>query len=264
MTDATETDPEIETGPEAELPDSMPLQKWLIATGVGPKAQVRAWITTGEVRVDGEVIRRFAHPVAPEQEITVEGQPVRQRAPRVCLLMNKPIKHITGLTDPKGRATLGQYLPEGLPHVFPVGRLDYNTEGALLWTNDGHLARRILHPSYHLEKVYRVKIRGHLDAQDPGLARMRQGIDLGDFTTRPAQVELELYRTRATWVRITLTEGKFRQIRRMCRACNYQIVKLRRVSIGPVHLGELNPRCVRPLLPQEERELYQSVRLEAL
>lgn len=246
---------------DPEDPEQMPLQKWLIATGVGSKAQVRAWISAGQVAVDGQIITRFAHPIGPHQQISLEGEPVRQRVPRVCLLMNKPIKHITGLEDPQGRPTLGRYLPEGLPHVFPVGRLDYNTEGALLWTNDGLLARRILHPSHHLEKVYRVKIRGHLDAEDPGLERMRQGMDLGDFTSRPAQVELELYRTRATWIRITLTEGRFRQIRRMCRACGYQIVKLRRVAIGPVLLGDLNPRCARLLQPEEERALYRAVGL---
>ncbi len=191
--------------------------------------------------LDGEVARRFAEPVVEGAVVAVDGDPVGEGARRVVYAMHKPKKHLTTPED------LARYLPKDAPYVFPVGRLDYNTEGLLLWTNDGALGRRILHPESHLPKVYHVKVRGHLDEADPGLAAMREGMDLGDFTSRPSPTRIVVFRTRATWIEVILTEGKFRQVRRMCRKAGYQIVKLRRQSIGPVGLGELTPRCVREL-----------------
>ncbi len=237
------------------------LQKWLMRMGLGSKSQVRLWITEGRVKVDGEVVRRFAQPVVLGQQIDVDGTVVVDKAPRTVLLMHKPKKHITAHEDPEGRPGLGVYLPKDAPPLFPVGRLDFNTEGALLWTNDGTLARRVLHPDWGLPKVYRVKIRGHLEEDDPGLVKMRAGIDLGDFVARPTGVRCIVKRTRATWVELILTEGKFREIRRMCHVCRYQIVKLRREAIGPVQLGDLNPRCVRALTEQELQALDRALGL---
>lgn len=247
----------------ATSPAGAALQKWLIRARCGSKAEVRQLIAAGRVSVNGAPITRFAHPVLSTDQIAIDS--VAVPAPpeaRTVWLMNKPKKH---LTQPKGTAKrpgLAHYLPDDLPRLFPVGRLDYNSEGALLWTDDGALARRILHPDWHLPKVYNVKIRGHLDADDPRLERMRAGMDIGEgVVTKPALVSLGELRTRATWVQITLTEGKNRQIRRMCAVLGYQIVKLRRVAVGPIQLGELNPRCVRPLTDAEREALYAAVGL---
>jgi 23S rRNA pseudouridine2605 synthase len=222
-----------------------PLQKWLAAQGVGSKNHIRQLITNGHVTVDGVVIRRFAEPISPEHVVAIDDEELGPPAPRTILLMNKPKKHTTDWTS------LGQYIPEETPRVFAVGRLDYNTEGALLWTNDGALARRVLHPEFELPKVYGVKIRGHLAEDDPGLDRIRAGMTVRGIHYRPAEAKITVYRTRATWVQLVLREGKHREIRRMCAACRYQIVKLRRLAIGPIDLGELNPRCVRPLSNEE-------------
>lgn len=247
---------------EAKEQEGMVLQKWLIWMGVGSKQEVRTWITRGEVCVNGEVVRRFAEPLRAEDEVTLRGEVVKERAPRTVLLMNKPKKHLTMIQDPGGSPALGQYLPEGAPHVFPVGRLDFNTEGALLWTNDGALARRILHPDWSITKTYHVKLRDRFEPEDPRLEKMRNPMDLGDFVTKPAEVRWLLHRTRATWVEIVIREGKFRQVRRMCAAAGFQIVKLRRVAIGPVLLGEdLNPRCVRSLREEEIASLDAAVGL---
>lgn len=235
--------------------ETVPLQKWLQRMGAGSRQTVRTWIVDGRVSVNGEVIRRFAHPVTMEHRIEVDGRPVIDRAPRTVLLMNKPKRHITALTDLKGRPALGQYLPQNAPLVFPVGRLDFNTEGALLFTNDGALARAVLDPELGLPKTYRVKIRGHLHPDDEGLQRMRAGMRVGGSDYKPAEVRVAEKRTRATWVEITLREGQHRQIRKMCAACRFQIVKLRRTRIGPVELGDLNPRCVRSLTEEEIRLL---------
>jgi pseudouridine synthase len=243
------------------MTQDIPLQKWLMRLGMGSKRQVRLWIREGEVQIGDQVCTRYAEPVTPETPITVRGIPVGTPPEPLVWLMNKPKKHITGLVDPDGRPTLAPYLPADLPRLFHVGRLDFNTEGALLWTNDGALARRILHPECHLPKVYQVKIRGHLEPEDPGLARMRDGMDLGDFHARPCTVELLDYRARATWVQITLTQGRYRQVRRMCASASFQIVKLRRVAIGPIELGELNPRCARPLDDLEQARLRAALGL---
>ena len=220
---------------------SEPLQKWLQRRGAGSKADVRTWITEGRVTLDGDVVRRFAEPVGSGACVRLDGEHVGDGERRVVYAMHKPKKH---LTEP---VALRPYLPRDAPYVFPVGRLDYNTEGLLLWTNDGALGRRILHPDSHLPKVYRVKVRGHLEPNDPGLEAMRQGMDLGDFWSRPAPTRIVAMRTRATWIEVVLTEGKFRQVRRMCRKAGYQIVKLQRDSVGPVGLRDLTPRCVREL-----------------
>lgn len=230
------------------------LQKWLQRLGVGPKRPVRAMLAAGRVTVDGVIVRRFAEPVTGGEAIAVDGEPVTG-GPRTLVLLYKPVKHLTSL------AHLAQYLPPGLPRVFPVGRLDVNTEGALLFTNDGVLARRLLHPEFKVPKRYHVKIRGHLTNDDPGLDRMRAGMTVGKATYRPAEVRALELRTRATWVEIVLREGRFRQIRKMCAACGYQIVKLRRVTIGPIGLGDLTPRRSRVLGPEEVDALDRAVGL---
>lgn len=219
-------------------------------------------IRAGRVEVDGAVETRYARGVTGRETIVAAGVAV-SGAPPVVLLMNKPKKHVTAAEAERDIPGLGHYLPDDLPRVFPVGRLDVNTEGALLWTNDGLLARRILHPDWKVPKRYGIKIRGHLEDDDPGFDRFREGMTVDGQTYEPAEVRWILHRTRATWIEVTITEGKFRQLRKMCRACGYQIVKLRRLAIGPIELGDtLNPRCVRPLVDSELRALYRSVGLD--
>lgn len=242
-------------------PDPGPLQKVLQRLGGASRAEVRRWIEDGRVAVDGEVVTRFAEPVTVEQALTLDQLPLGDQADRLVLLMNKPKKHVTAREDAFGRDALACYLPGTAPYLFPVGRLDYNSEGALLWTNDGRLGRRVLHPAWALPKVYGVKIRGHLAQDHPALERMRRGMTLGEETFLPVPATVVALRTRATWVELTLHEGKSRQIRKMCKACSLQIVKLRRLAIGPVALGDLNPRCVRELSAEELRALDEALGL---
>jgi 23S rRNA pseudouridine2605 synthase len=233
-----------------------PLQKWLQAMGVAGKREARAAIRAGRVTVDGEVVTRYAEPVEDDAVVVYEGVAVSEPQRRVVLRMHKPRAHLAVHTDPAGRAALGQYLPADIPRVFAVGRLDFNTEGLLLWTNDGRLARRLLHPDYAIERRYGVKVRGHLEPDDPAFDRIRGGMAVGGVQFRPAKVEVGERRTRATWVYLTLTEGKFREIRKMCHELGWQIVKLRRISFGPIGLDDLNPRCVRLLDPADLAALY--------
>lgn len=252
---------EIDTNGAAGDVDGIPLQKWLAAHGVGSKAMIRLALTESRVTVDGEVVRRFAHPVGHWSEICLDGEPLVQPAPRCVYLMHKPRKHLTQQLGDGDAPGLGHYLPADAPRVFAVGRLDFNTEGALLWTNDGRLARRILDPVVGLTKEYHVKVRDHLAPDDPGLERIRQGLRWERETYRPAPCEILAYRTRATWVRIVLTEGRYHEVRRMCAANRWQIVKLRRAAVGPIVLGDLNPRCVRRLTDAEVDDLRAAVGL---
>ena len=240
---------------------TVPLQKLLQRRGVGTKKAVQNLIQGGHVTVDGETITRFAEPISLAALVAVDGQPIEWELEPIVYLMNKPKKHLTQLESTGERPGLGQYLPDESPAVFPVGRLDYNSEGALLLTNDGLLARRILHPDWSLPKRYGLKIRGHLQEDDAGLQRIRAGMTVESLTYLPAPVQIVAYRTRATWVEVVLREGKNRQLRRMCAANRHQIVKLRRLSVGPIELGELNPRCVRRLTNSEMATLYGSVGL---
>lgn len=244
-------------------PDGGALQKWLMRAGCGAKEAVRTLILQGRVAIDGQAITRFAEPVPHGATVTIDGVAVSPPpAERLVWMMNKPRKHLSQAEDRGARLGLGRYLPPGGSRLFPVGRLDYSSEGLLLWTDDGALARRILHPDSHLPKTYQVKIRGHLEPDDPRLGVMRAGMDIGDPTpTRPAQITVGERRARATWVEIVLTEGRNRQIRRMCERLGYQIVKLRRVAIGPLALGNLNPRVARPLSPAERQDLYAAAAL---
>jgi 23S rRNA pseudouridine2605 synthase len=241
----------------------MRLHVFLSRAGVLSRQKNKALVREGRVLVNGAaVLEPFAEVDPAADTILVDDRPVALPAGHTYVLMNKPKGHITGFTDPEGRPTLAGYFPPEMPAVHAVGRLDYNTEGALLLTDDGELARRVLHPDHHLPKVYRVKVRGHITPEDPALDAIRAGVVLDGETTRPAEVVWEASRTRATWIRIVLREGRFRQVRRTCALFGWQIVKLCRVSIGPIELGELTPRTWRLLGEEEVRILAKAVGLD--
>ncbi len=256
----------VEASVEAEEEEGVgrrALQKWLQDRGVGTRRGVQALIAAGEVTVGGEVVTRFAEPVPWGAEVRVGGAPVGDVAPPLVLVMYKPRAHVTKLEDESAELPgLRRYLPAEVPFVFPVGRLDVNSEGALLFTNDGELAHRVLHPRWELTKWYAVKLRGHVAEDDPALERMRAGMRVDADTFLPAEVEVGEARSRATWVHMVLREGKHREVRRMCAAGGFQVVKLRRLAVGPVELGPLTPRCVRPLEQGERDALYRAVGLE--
>ena len=241
----------------------MRLHVFLARAGVLSRQKNKAVIREGRVSVNGAVVTEpFAEVDPSGDRVEVDGAMVALPERFTYLLLDKPRGHICTLApDPEGRATLRPYIPEELATVHPVGRLDYNTEGALLLTDDGELARRVLHPDHDLPKVYRVKVRGHLAPDDPAFDVIRAGVVLDGERTRPAEVSWEAHRARATWLRIVLREGRFRQIRRTAGLFGWQIVKLRRVAIGPIELGDLTPRTFRTLTPDEVRALAAAVGL---
>src|SRR5690606_19802608 len=165
---------------------------------------------------------------------------------------------VTTLRDPQGRPTVAHLLPKGLPRLFPVGRLDRDSSGLLLFTNDGELAAALLHPRYEIPKTYRVAVQGHPSAR--ALAALRRGVVLEDGPTAPAKVKV-LSRGRDTsLLEIVIHEGRKRQVRRMCAAVGHPVVALQRVGFGPLTLGNLPPGAVRELSPREVDALRDAAR----
>ena len=172
--------------------------------------------------------------------------------------MHKPKGHVCGRSDPEGRPHLGVYLPAGSEDLRHIGRLDFNTTGLLLWANHPGLQRWLLAPQHHIPKTYRVKLRDLLEPDDPRLRRLSDGsLTLDGRPLQPCPVAWETHRTRATWIRIVLTEGRHRQIRRMCARVGLQIVKLERVAIASLVLPtDLTPRQIRPADADAWRALF--------
>ncbi len=229
------------------------LQKVLARAGLGSRRSCEALIAAGRVTVNGAVAVLGAR-VDPEHDrIEVDGVPIGVRAGLVHYLLNKPRGVVTTAHDPQGRPTVVSLVPPE-PRVHPVGRLDADTEGLLLLTNDGELTHRLTHPSFGVEKEYLAEVRG-----EPGraaLRRLREGVDLEDGRTSPAKVG----RVAPNLLRITIHEGRNRQVRRMCEAVGHPVVRLVRTRIGPVTDRTLRPGRWRPLRQDEVRALERAIR----
>jgi 23S rRNA pseudouridine2605 synthase len=205
-------------------------------------------IAAGRVSVNGEVAQLGRRVHADHDTVTVDGVPLSVRPGLVHYLLNKPLGVVSTASDPEGRPTVVDLVP-GRPRVFPVGRLDADTEGLLLLTNDGDLAHHLSHPRYGVEKEYVAMVRG---APTPAaLRRLREGVDLDDGRTAPAKVAL----LPPNQVRIAIHEGRNRQVRRMCETVGYPVERLVRIRIGPLGDRRLRPGAWRPLTPGEVRSL---------
>jgi 23S rRNA pseudouridine2605 synthase len=215
-------------------------------------------IRAGKVTVNGKLQRDPELPVQQEiDRFEVEGQPIRS-AEKIYLVLNKPRGVLTTASDEKGRETVYAALPPGIPFVGPVGRLDKASEGLLLLTNDTEWAARILAPETHLGKNYHVQVRGNISAQQ--MKSMRQGIrtNEGDLL-RAAKIDVVRKGERNVWLEILLEEGKNRHIRRMLAALDVEVLRLVRIAIGPLVLGNLAKGTCRTLTPAEKRALDQSM-----
>lgn len=229
------------------------LERVLSKAGVCSRAQARAWIRAGRVRVNGA---RSLDPDArldPERDVvTIDGRRLRAQT-RAYWALHKPRGHLTTRSDPDGRPTVYDLLGPIEEWVIPVGRLDLDTSGLLLLTNDTRFADRVTSPASHVPKTYRVEAEPRLG--DEALERLRRGVVLKDGPTRPAVVKRIADRGPRTVLEITITEGRNRQVRRMVREVGSRVEKLVRISIGPVALGDLAPGAARRLSPAEVRAL---------
>jgi pseudouridine synthase len=228
------------------------LQKILAAAGVASRRACERIILDGRVQVNGETVAALGARADPRRdEITVDLRPVRRERP-VHILLNKPKGYVTTVRDTEGRPTVMALLKGVAERVYPVGRLDFNSEGLLLLTNDGALVRRLTSPGSGVPKAYMVKVHGMPSPE--ALGELRRGFRLDGVRLRPCQVEVADRRGNP-WLKVVLTEGKNQQIRRMFAAIGHPVHKLRRVQYGPLSDPALRPGEWRPLAPAEVRAL---------
>lgn len=232
------------------------LQKFMAASGVASRRHSEVLIRQGRVTVNGEVAH-VGMRVTETDVVRVSGVQVGAQAPQYILL-NKPIGVVTTADDPQGRRTVIE-LVDTEARVYPVGRLDYQTSGLLLMTNDGELAHRLMHPSFGVEKTYRVLAEGNVPAV--AIRQLAEGIELEDGPTAPAKARLVQAAGGQSLVEITIHEGRNRQVRRMFDAIGHPVVELVRVGYGPLTLGDLKPGLTRPLQPAEIRRLRKAAGL---
>ena len=228
------------------------LQKVLARVGIGSRRVCEDLIAEGRVLVDGEIAVLGRRIDVETVLIEVDGAPVGVRPDLVHYLLNKPAGVVTTADDPQGRPTVVGMVPTE-PRVFPVGRLDLDTEGLLLLTNDGELTHRLTHPSFGVEKEYVAEVLG--EPSRGALRRLREGIELDDGTTAPARAAL----LDPSVLRLTIHEGRNRQVRRMCEAIGHPVVRLIRTRIGPLADRSLEPGAWRELTGDELRSLQRAV-----
>ncbi|MGE4344589.1 MAG: pseudouridine synthase [Geoalkalibacter sp.] len=229
------------------------VQKIMAAAGLMSRRQAETLIAAGRVTVNGQVITLGARADAERDRITVDGRPLPSLESKTYLLLNKPTGYVTTLRDPQGRRVVADLVRDLPVRVFPVGRLDAGTEGLLLLTNDGELAQRLAHPRHKVEKVYLVKVRGLLD--EKARRRLQEGVLLDDGPTQPCSLDKIRKTGSNSWFELTLREGRNRQVRRMCAAVGYPVVRLKRIRIGFLELGNLAPGAYRHLSRAEVARL---------
>jgi 23S rRNA pseudouridine2605 synthase len=224
----------------------MRLAKYLAHAGVASRRAAEAIVAAGRVTVDGEIVRDPALNVEEDSEVAVDHRSIAGPEPRVVYAVNKPLGVLSTASDPHGRPTVVSLVPARGLRLYPVGRLDADSGGLILLTNDGDLAHRLTHPSFEVSKTYRVTVAGAPVGQ-AALAALRDGVELDDGPTAPAEVR----RIGSDALEITIHEGRNRQVRRMCEAVGHPVVSLRRIAFGPLRLGELAPGAHRTLSPPE-------------
>jgi len=236
------------------VPEGERVQKVLARAGLGSRRAAEDLVRAGRVSVDGHVAQ-LGERVTATSRVGLDGVPVPTAPDLVYYLVHKPTRVVTTAHDPEGRPTVVGLVPDE-PRVFPVGRLDYDTAGLLVLTNDGELTQLLTHPRHGVEKTYLAEVTGV-----PGrgaLRRLREGVHLDDGTTAPARARVVARRTHSAAVELTIREGRNRQARRMLEVVGHPVERLVRTRIGPVHDDRLGPGEWRPLRPDEVRALYEA------
>uniref|UniRef100_A0A831ZYX3 rRNA pseudouridine synthase n=1 Tax=Desulfacinum infernum TaxID=35837 RepID=A0A831ZYX3_9BACT len=239
---------------------SVRLHKYIAQAGLASRRTAERWILEGRVSVNGAVVTALGTTVDPEaDDVRVDGRRVAPVRSREVILLHKPRFCVTTVRDPRGRPTVMDYLRGLSVRVYPVGRLDWDASGALLCTNDGDLANRLMHPAYGVPKVYQVQVQGVPTAEQ--LAALRRGVPLAEGVTAAARVRLMYRAETSAWVEITLHQGWYRQIKRMGEAVGLPVLTIHRTAYGPIALGTLPAGRWRRLTDQEVRRLREAVSL---
>lgn len=232
----------------------MRLQKYLALSGVASRRTSEKLIAEGHVMVNGRKITEMGVQIDENHDcVFVDGKPVHIETEKHYLAYNKPIGEVTTSSDPEGRDTVMDKFRDYPVRLFPVGRLDYDSEGLILLTNDGEMMQHLLHPSHEVPKKYLCKVSNKVTEEE--LRRLRQGVDLEGRLTSPAEVRLVRYEAFDSVVLVTIHEGRNRQVRRMFEEAGHKVLQLRRVKFGPLELGPLPRGQWRELTAEEIRKL---------
>jgi 23S rRNA pseudouridine2605 synthase len=243
-----------------DVPDGVRLQKVLAEAGVGSRRHCEELIGAGRVEVDGETVRRFGARVDPDRQvIRVDGKRIPAKPGLVYLAFNKPAKVLTAMSDPRGRKTVADFLGDRSERLFHIGRLDYDTEGLMLLTNDGELAHRLAHPSFEVAKTYLAEVTGQVP-KDLG-RRLMAGVELDDGVASADRFRVVDRSGNRALVEIILHEGRKHIVRRMLDATGHPVSRLVRTDVGPIRLGHLKPGSTRELTTAEIGELFAAVGL---
>ena len=237
------------------LKQTIRLQKFLADCGVASRRKAEALIAAGKISVDGMIITEMGAKIDPEsQVIRYNDTLVTRQHKHIYILLNKPRGYVTTLSDPQGRPIVTSLLKNVTARVFPVGRLDIDTEGALILTNDGNLSQEILHPSFETTKTYEVLVRGIVT--ESGFTALERGIELEGRKTWPARISQREKKRNSSSLIITIHEGRKRQIRKMCQAVGHPVITLKRIAYGQLRLGSLKSGSYRMLKQKELKKIF--------
>ena len=231
----------------------MRLNKYIASAGVCSRRKADELIANGNVKVNGAVMREMGFDVSEGDKVQVNGKLIEGEKDKVYVVVNKPLGYITSMDDDKDRATVAELVADIPERLFPVGRLDYNTTGLLIMTNDGQLTYSLTHPKHEVDKTYVATVAGVLS--EKRLAKLRRGVDIGGFVTSPAKVRVIKQNPRSAVVEISIHEGKNRQVRKMFAAIGNKVQALERVAIGNIRLGRLKTGHYRKLTREEVKYL---------
>lgn len=238
----------------------MRLQRFLALAGVASRRRSESLIAAGRVTVNGNVVQKLGTSVDPERDIVEVDDKRIEVEKKVYVVLNKPRGYLSSIADSRGRPTVSELVSDLSVRLYPVGRLDMDTEGVLLMTNDGELCHRLTHPRFGVEKTYRAEVVGK--PSQKALEKLRKGVDLGGITSSPARVRLIRPVQVRSILEIVIHEGRKRQVKRMCKAVGHPVVSLRRVEFGGIRSGKLRPGQYRLLSDSEVAGLKKKSSLE--
>jgi 23S rRNA pseudouridine2605 synthase len=237
------------------MSEEIRLQKFLAQCGVASRRKAEEIIDSGRVSVDGRIVTNMGTKVKPgQQKVLLDGKPVRKETKKVYFLLNKPKGYVTTLSDPQGRPIVTSLIKDADARLFPVGRLDLDTEGALILTNDGDFAQKVQHPSFEVTKTYEALVKGRPPVKS--LKSLEKGILLEGKMTSPAKVAILKKLVRSTLIKITIHEGRKRQVRKMFRAINSPVINLKRIAYGKLYLGKVPEGSYRPLTAKDLKKVF--------
>jgi 23S rRNA pseudouridine2605 synthase len=232
----------------------MRINQFLAKCNLGSRRAVEELILEKKIKVNGKIITDLSVQINPNEDTVTYGRKtVELPQDRLYIMLNKPKNYLVSAKDDFGRKTVFDLLPDFNMHLFPVGRLDYHSEGLLLLTSDGYFAEHIIHPRYHLPKVYKVTVKGNISQEQ--IEKLRSGIEIEGVKTKPALVYVKLRKGEKSVLRMTIFEGKKRQIRVMLNIVGSEVLELKRLQIGDLKLGKLSVGMWRLLKPSEVQSL---------